>query len=76
VTVPVAAVGESVAVNVTFAFTEGVVVELVSVVVLEVFPFGASQKLPQPPSRGASPTIKIIHPVQPGLIFIESPCLL
>lgn len=57
VTVPVAADGETVAVNVTGEPTVGVVVDGVSVVVVAVVPVpvdpGACQKFPQPVSSNA-----------------------
>jgi hypothetical protein len=71
-TVPVAAVGETVAVSVTVAPSAGVVVEAIRVVVVAV----AFQKLPQPASSEAIPSMTsiIAIPVPKHLFFIESPC--
>jgi hypothetical protein len=57
VIVPVAAEGETVAVNSTLAPCTGVLVDAVSAVVLEVVPvepLGASQKSPHPASKTAA----------------------
>jgi hypothetical protein len=73
VTVPVAADGETVAVNVTLAPTAGVSVDTVSVTVLAVVPVdvGACQKSPQPASRGAAANASRIRvfPLPTGLYF-------
>jgi hypothetical protein len=71
VTVPVAAVGETVAVNVTLADSTGVVVEAASVVVVVV----ACQKPLQPARNGAAANISNINaiPMERCLVFIQPP---
>ena len=81
VTVPVAAAGETVAVNVTLAPTAGVVVDAESVTVLAVVPVdvGACQKSPQPvpkpirkgAARSASRIGAFLLPA--GLVFTLHP---
>jgi hypothetical protein len=81
VTVPVAAAGETVAVNMTLAPTAGVVVDAESVTVLAVVPVdvGACQKSPQPAPKpirnGAARSANRIRdfPVPTGMVFTLRP---